>query len=57
MYREKKKKYIYRMVNPQNVKRRQSDGWERGCSLEEKKKYGNKRYMGTEDVLMKKEVA
>ena len=51
------KKYTYRMVNPQNVERRLADGWKRGCTLEEKKAFGNKKYVNTEDVLMKKEVA
>ena len=53
------KKYKYRMVDGgvgDKTKRMQADGWKRGCSIEEKKKYGDKRYMGTDQVLMKKEV-
>jgi hypothetical protein len=51
------KKYKYRMTHPSKVKERFVNGWRRGCTLAEKRRFGDKRYMGTENVLMKKEVA
>lgn len=50
------KKFKFRMTNPDKVERRKKEGWQRGCSDNEKETFGNKQYMGTDNVLMKKEV-
>lgn len=49
------KKFRFREVSDANRARRKREGWT-DATKEEKKTYGNKRYMGTDMSLMKKEV-
>jgi len=49
------KKFKFREIVDSNKKRMSGLGWT-DANLEEKKKYGNKKYMSTNMTLMKKEV-
>ena len=54
--KKKEKRFVFRQTNEDKVDLRKKEGWRRGCSKEEKEKYGHKRYIGGNSVLMKKEV-
>jgi len=56
MTEEKVKKYKYREVYKSQKAVNKGKGWE-DTTEDEKKKYGNKKYMGGVMTLIKKEVA